>query len=189
MKLLQPIKSIVFTLAILASLTSCTKEDINEESNLSAVSVKLKSSIGELEKVYIEIEDVQLRVKDNGNTPNAWLSLNAMNKGTYNACDLKVDSELLLVDNFEIESGFIYEIRLVLGDNNFIDLNDTLHSLDVSTLGSTTGSNAVKTELVKHHFYDFVIDLDIDKSVSFNEDENIMVLTPKIYSEIRQIQY
>jgi hypothetical protein len=189
MKILQPIKSIFFTLSILVCFSSCTKDDINADSNLSAVSVKLRSSTGELDKVYIEIEDVQLRIKDKDNTSNAWLSLSAINKGTYNACDLREDSELLLVDNLKIGSGYIYEIRLVLGDNNFIDLEDTLHRLDVSNLGNASPSNLLRTELVKDRFYDFVIEIDIDKSVSFNEDENMMVLNPKIYTEIRQIQY
>jgi hypothetical protein len=94
-----------------------------------------------------------------------------------------------LVDNLKIGSGYIYEIRLVLGDNNFIDLEDTLHRLDVSNLGNASPSNLLRTELVKDRFYDFVIEIDIDKSVSFNEDENMMVLNPKIYTEIRQIQY
>jgi hypothetical protein len=189
MKHLQSIKVLFIILIILVSSTSCTEDDVNGDSNLVAVSVKLKSTIGELDKVYIEIEDVQLRVKNNDHTPNAWVSLNAINKGTYNACDLRGDSELLLVDNFEIESTYIYEIRLVLGDNNFIDLNNTLHSLDISNLGNATPSNLVRTELVKHRLYDFVIDIDIDESVSFNEDENMMVLNPKLYTEIRQVQY
>jgi hypothetical protein len=189
MKHLQPIKSLFFTLITLVCLTSCTKDDVSADSNLAVVSVKLKSSTGELDKVFIEIEDVQLRVKDNFDTANAWLSLNAINKGTYNAYDLREESKLLLVDNLEIESTYIYEIRLVLGNNNFIDLNNTLHSLDVSTLGNATPSNLVRTELVKNRLYHFVIDIDIDKSVSFNEDENMMVLNPKLYTEIRQIQY
>jgi hypothetical protein len=189
MKHLQPMKSLFFIFITLVCFTSCVKDDVSEDSNLAAISVKLKSTAGELHKVYIEIQDVQLRVKDNFDTANAWLSLNAINKGTYNAYDLREGSELLLVDNFEIESTFIYEIRLVLGDNNFIDLNNTLHSLDVTNLGNSTPSNLVRTELVKHRLYDFVIDIDIDKSVSFNEDENMMVLNPKLYTEIRQIQY
>jgi hypothetical protein len=189
MKLLQPIKSFFFTLFILACLTSCTKDDINSDNNLSSISVKLKSATGELDKVYLEIQDVHLKVKDNENEPNAWVSLNAINKGTYNVYDLTEEAELLLVDDFEIESSLIYGIRLVLGDNNFIDLDNTLHSLDVSDLGNATPSNVLRTELVKHRFYDFVINIDIDKSVSFNEPENMMVLSPNIYTEIRQIQY
>jgi len=189
MKYLQPIKSFFFTLVILACFTSCTKDDLNEDRNFSSVSVKLKSTTGELDKVYLEIEDVQLRVKEDGNLANAWLSLNAINKGTHNAYDLKEDSELQLVDGFQIESTYIYEIRLVLGDNNFIDLDNILHSLDVTNLGNATPSNLVRTELVKNRFYDFIIDIDIDKSISYNEDENMMILNPKLYTEIRQIQY
>ena len=189
MKHLQPIKSFFFTLVILACFTSCTKDDLNEDLNFSSVSVKLKSTTGELDKVYLEIEDVQLRVKEDGNLANAWLSLNAINKGTHNAYDLKEDSELQLVEDFQIESTYIYEIRLVLGDNNFIDLDNILQSLDVTNLGNATPSNLVRTELVKNRFYDFIIDIDIDKSISFNEEENMMVLNPKLYTEIRQIQY
>ena len=189
MKHLQSLKLLLFSLIILASFTSCTKEDINNDAPLSTITVKLKSTTGELDKVYIEIEDVQLRVKENENSSNAWVSLNAINQGTYNVFDLRTDSELLLADDFEIESSFIYEIRLVLGNNNFIDLNNTLHSLDVSRLGNATPSNVMRTELIPNRFYDFVIDIDIDESVSYNEDENMMVLNPKLYTEIRQIQY
>jgi len=189
MKYLQLIKQLFFTLAILACFTSCTKDDLNEDRDFSSVSVKLKSTTGELNKVYLEIEDVQLRVKEDGDLASAWLSLNAINKGTYNAYDLRDDSELQLVDDFQMESTYIYEIRLVLGDNNSIDLDNILYSLDVTNLGNATPSNVVKTELVKNRFYDFIIDIDIDKSISYNEDENMMVLNPKLYTEIRQIQY
>lgn len=189
MKLLQPIKSLFLTLIILVCFTSCTKDDINADNNLSFITVKLKSTTGEFNKVYIEIEDVQLRVKEDDNASKAWVSLNAINSGTYNIYDLNEDSELLLADNFEIESTHIYEIRLVLGDNNFIDLNNILYSLDVTDTGNSKPSNLVRTELVKNRFYDFVIDIDIDESISFNENEDIMVLNPKLYTEIRQIQY
>ncbi len=189
MKHLQPIKPLFFTLVIFACFTSCTKDDLNADNNFSSVSVKLKSTTGELDKVYLEIEDVQLKVKEDSNLANAWLSLNTINKGTHNAYDLKEDSELQLVDDFQIESTYIYEIRLVLGDNNSIDLDNILHSLDVINLGNARPSNLVRTELVKNRFYDFIIDIDIDKSISYNEDENMMILNPKLYTEIRQIQY
>ena len=87
---------------------------------------------------------MQLRVKEDDNASNAWISLNAINSGTYNIYDLNEDSELLLADNFEIESTHIYEIRLVLGDNNFIDLNNILYSLDVTDTGNSKPSNHCK---------------------------------------------
>ncbi|BAO75359.1 DUF4382 domain-containing protein [Winogradskyella sp. PG-2] len=184
---LQPIKSLFFTLLILVAFTSCTKDDISEGSNFTSITVKLKSITEEHNKVYLDIEDVQLRISESPS--NGWVSLNAINSGTHNVCDLRSDAELMLADNFEIASTFIYEIRLVLGDNNFIDLNNTLHSLDVTSLGNATPSNIVTTELIKHRFYNVTIEIDIDNSVSYNEDENMMILNPKLYTEIRQVQY
>lgn len=188
MKLIQPIKSIVLILAICVCFTSCSKEDLNAHANISGISVKLKSTATSLNNVYIEIEDVELRVKES-NDPSAWVSLNAINRGTHNALDLRAGGELILVNNFEMESTRIYEIKLVLGDNNFIDLDGILHSLDVTNLGNATPSNVFNKELVKQHFYEFVINIDIDESISYNEDENMMILDPKLYTEIRQIQY
>ena len=64
MKYLQLIKPLLFTLAILVCSTSCTKDDLNEDRNFSSVSVKLKSTTGELNKVYLEIEDVVVDICD-----------------------------------------------------------------------------------------------------------------------------
>lgn len=186
MKHLLPIKSLFFSLIILVCFASCTKDDVNADNQLVGITVKLKSTAGQFNKVFIEIEDVQLKIIEDDNTSNAWLSLKTINKGTYNIFDLRDDSELILVDNFEIKPTYIYEIRLVLGDNNFMDLNNTLYSLDVTDSGSSKPSNLVKIDLNPNHIYNFVIDIDIDKSISFNEDENMMILNPKIYTEITQ---
>ena len=77
----------------------------------------------------------------------------------------------------------------MLGDNNFMDVNGLLMSLEVENLGNATPSNLVKSELISNRSYEFVIDLDIDSSISFNEAENMMVLNPKLYTTIRQYEY
>ena len=182
-------KSLLFFLILIASFTSCSTDEVNSETELSGISVKLKSTAGEFDKVFVDIKDVQLKVKEDGNAPDAWVSLNSINKGTHNIFDLRDDSSLLLVSNFEVKSSYIYEIRLVLGDNNFIDLDNTLHNLDITNLGNSNPSNLVRMDLIPNRFYDITIDIDIDKSLSFDEDQNMMVLNPDLYTEIRQIQY
>ncbi|MFP4844374.1 DUF4382 domain-containing protein [Winogradskyella sp. PE311] len=186
MKNLQPIKSLLFVLLCSVCITSCTKDDINVDT--TSISVNLKSTIGRLDKVYMNIIDVQLKIKETSNAED-WLSLNMINQGTHDVSNLSEDSPLLLVDNLEIEASYIYEIRLVLGENNFIDINNILHSLETSSLGNATPSNIINTELSSKRRYDIVIDVDIDESVSFNEQENMMVLNPKLYTAIRQIEY
>ena len=67
-----------------------------------------------------------------------------------------------------------------------MDINHVLHSLD---LGNAKPSNLIETQLNSKRRYDMVIDIDLDKSVSYNQEENIMVLNPKLYTAIRQIEY
>jgi hypothetical protein len=186
---LSALKSSLFSLVLLVAFTSCSTEELNSDSELSGISVKLKSTGGEFDKVFMDIIDVQLKVKDDDNAPDAWVSLNSINKGAHNIFDLRDDSSLVLVNNFEFKSSYIYEIRLVLGDNNFIDLNNTLYNLDITTSGNSNPSNLVRMDLIPNRFYDITIDIDIDKSLSFDEDQNMMVLNPDLYTEIRQVQY
>ncbi|EPR73991.1 hypothetical protein ADIWIN_0951 [Winogradskyella psychrotolerans RS-3] len=189
MKHLQAIKFLVFTFIILTSATSCSTDDIDNSDQLAAVSVSLKSTTQDLNKVYLDIEDVQIRVTEEKSAANAWVSLNAINTGTHNVSALINDAQLQLVNYFEIESAYVYEIRIVLGDNNFIDIDQTLFSLDVADKGNSTPSNLVNSDFESNHIYDIVIDLNLDESISFNASDNMMVLNPKLYTEIRDIQY
>ncbi|MBU2928144.1 DUF4382 domain-containing protein [Winogradskyella psychrotolerans] len=189
MKHLQILKIFTIAFLVLLTTTSCSKDEMDSNDQLAAISVSLKSTEGDLNAVFLDLEDVQVRVKEDGTAPNAWMSLNAINTGIQNVSDLKNDSELLLVDSFEIEPAYIYEIRLVLGDNSFMDINQILVSLDVVEKGNTTASNVVKSEVQGNHIYDVSINLNLDESIWFDEDENMMILNPKIYTEIRQIEY
>lgn len=186
---LASMKSSLIILIFLSCFFNCSKDEIEVSTKLSSISVKLKSTRGEFDKVFLHIKDVQLKIKEDTNAPNAWISLNAINGGTYNIFDLIADSALLLVDNFEVKPTHIYEIRLVLGENNFIDLEQTIYNLDSTDLGNSNPSNLVNLDLVPNRFYDIIIDINIDKSLSYDEDHNIMVLNPNLYTEIRQLQY
>lgn len=186
---LPSMKSSLIILIFLSCFFNCSKDEIEVSTKLSSISVKLKSTRGEFDKVFLHIKDVQLKIKEDTNAPNAWISLNAINGGTYNIFDLIADSALLLVDNFEVKPTHIYEIRLVLGENNFIDLEQTIYNLDSTDLGNSNPSNLVNLDLVPNRFYDIIIDINIDKSLSYDEDHNIMVLNPNLYTEIRQLQY
>lgn len=186
---LTSLKSSLFILVFLSCFFNCSKDEMDANTKLSSISVKLKSTRGEFDKVFLHIKDVQLKIKEDINAPNAWISLNAINGGTYNIFDLSLDSALVLVNNFEVKPTHVYEIRLVLGENNFVDLDHTLYNLNTTDLGNSKPSNIVNLDLVPHRFYDITIDINLDKSLSYNEAHNSMVLNPNLYTEIRQLQY
>lgn len=188
-KYLHLIKLFILTVIIIGFLSSCSKEDLENDAQLIKVSVELNTVTSELNKVYIDIEDVQLKVKQEGNSHETWLSLKAINKGIHNTTDLNNDNALLLVDNFSVEAGYIYGIRLVLGANNFMDIDNVLHSLDVSDLGNSNPANTLSTQLEPNNSYVFLIELNVDQSISYDESSTMMVFNPKIQTEIRQFQY
>ena len=183
---LQSIKTIVLSLVFLISYTSCTKDDLGRDGNKAAITVNLKSNLSDYDDVYFDIEDVQIKVKEDGSLPNAWMSLNTINTGTHNVSELRSDSQLLLVDHFEVNPTYIYEVRLVLGDNNFMNVNDVLVNLDITSSGNGTPSNLIKRDFEASYIYQLEINIDLDESVSFNDDENMMILDPKLYTEIRK---
>ncbi|MHA7841996.1 MAG: DUF4382 domain-containing protein [Winogradskyella sp.] len=185
MKQFQFFKALLILTAVL-SATSCSKDDIQDNNQSTQITVKLKSSNQPSSKLYLDIEDVQIRIVENSNSTSSWKSLNTISQGVFNVSDLKEDNTLLLVDDFEIEATYVYEIRLVLGDNNFMNISNVLHSLD---LGNAKPSNIIETQLNSKRRYDMVIDIDLEKSVSYNQEENIMILNPKLYTAIRQIEY
>lgn len=96
----QRIKPILFTVIILGFFTSCSKEELENDAKLTNVSVKLKTVTSELKKVYIDIDNIQLKVIQEGNTPATWLRLEAINNDSHNTSDLNNENALLLVDNF-----------------------------------------------------------------------------------------
>lgn len=185
MKQLLIFKPLLYLLALVV-FASCTKENIEEASATSQITVSLKSSNHSVGKMYVDIQDVQIRINENAHDSDAWMSLNTINQGAFNISDLNENTPLLLVDNFDVEGHYVYEIRLVLGYNNFVDINSVLHSLDIE---NTTPSNLVEMQLNSKALYDVVIDLDLEKSLTFNHEESKMVLSPKLYTSIRQIKY
>ncbi len=182
MKSMKPIKYFVLFLIISLSFSSCTKDDLGRSENKAAISVSLKSTTDELSKVFLDIEDVQIRVDNNSS--NSWVSLNAINTGTHNISDLAADTELLLVDHIEIDPSYIYEIKLVLGDTNFMDINNVIINLEVDE--NTIASNLVQREFEGNHIYQVILELDLDQSVQFNSEENTLILDPKLQTEIRK---
>ena len=188
MNYFQPLKNLFLVVLLSACFTNCSKEDIGTEDNLARMSVRLKHTSQTVNHVFLDIRDVQLKLQEVNGSSN-WQSLNAINTGVHNVNNFDADNALLLVDNVDIEAGYAHEIRLVLGDGNFINVNNVLHYLDVSNLGADTPSNLINSQLNPQGHYDLLIDLDIDASVSHNEHENTMVFNPKIYTAIRQIEY
>lgn len=170
-------------LFIVAFCTSCSTENGALDMERANITVKLFDAPGDYDKVYVEVVDVLLLTIDDKTVPNCWLSLNAK-KGVYNLLDLTGGVEALLVENLRIPSGMIYEVQLVLGDNNSLVTNGkTLPLFRPNTL-QTGLTMRVDQMLSTNMDYTFLIDFDVEKSVIKTTTPDYYVLKPELRSNM-----
>ncbi|WP_299223097.1 DUF4382 domain-containing protein [uncultured Psychroserpens sp.] len=170
MKYFQFAKAVLFSLMFLFFLSSCSKEEATTQFENSLVSVKLVGTETPLNKVNIEILDVQFRIMEDESDPNAWVSLNAMNTGVHDLTNFTTDQVVTLVDFEQVPSEFIYSIKLVLGDNNSVVKTGIEYDLIMAPEYEGASVNIVEKQLVANKLYDFTIEVDLDESIVFSSD-------------------
>ena len=96
----------------------------------SKISVKLMDGPGDYDNVYIDVVDVMVKFNEDVDDENGWQSLEAINTGVYDLLELTGGVNVLLVDDYEIPSGTLKQIRLILGDDNTIVIDGETHPIN-----------------------------------------------------------
>ena len=96
---------------------SCQKND-NPSSDKARLQVRLTDSPDpNVKEVWIDVQKVLINMGD-----TSWITLGGAHPGVYNLLDFTNGKDTVLADA-EISAGNISQIRLLLGDNNFIITN------------------------------------------------------------------
>ncbi|GAA3644229.1 DUF4382 domain-containing protein [Flavivirga jejuensis] len=174
-KLKLPLLSIVFI-----SLFGCNNSESNKE-NLPAptITIKLVDESGNFEAVNVDVVDVMVKMNDD---KSEWIPLD-LNAKTLNSLNLTKGTNKVLVNKSAIPAGNLKQIKLVLGDNNTIvfkngfDIDETLDLK--TTMAQRSGLKLKLDALIEAGFtYDFVLDLNVDKSVVFSGKPGNISLSP-----------
>lgn len=180
-------KSVIYSVLFLFLFCSCSQElDTETFDDKSLVTVKLQGTPSQLSRVNIEILDVQIRVLEDETNPNAWLSLTTMNTGIHDLTLLTNYEALTLVEFEEIPTGFIYNIKLVLGDQNSAVNNAIEYELIISPEQGHESINIVEKQLHANKLYDFLIEFDVDGSVELTTEG--ATLHPKMNTLLRRYE-
>ncbi len=151
-------KSIFPILLVLASLTFFACSSDNE--SMSTVEVRLTDAPGDYQAVNIDIEGVEINTQEGD---EGWKSLN-INPGVYNILDFTNGLDTLL-GTIELPAGKISQIRLKLGDNNSIKIDDQLIELNTPS-GQQSGLKLLlNTTLQAGVTYKILLDFDAARSI------------------------
>lgn len=167
---MKPIK-FLFLLLISTGVvlwTSCEEDESPE--GPASMTVKLTDAPADLDGVFVDIQAVQVHYADIDNEDDpridseGWILLET-NAGIYNLLELRDGVTVVLADGEEIPKGKIGQMRLVLGDENFIVLAGVTIDVKVPSAQNTGIKINLNQEIEAEANYEIVLDFDAEKSV------------------------
>jgi len=136
---------------------SCSSEEKNAK-----IEVWLTDAPGDYQQVNIDVQGVEIHA-DDGNQQNGWKSLD-IKKGVYNLLELTNGLDTLL-GTLEMPYGKISQLRLKLGENNTLKVNNQTVNLNVPS-GQQSGLKLqVHQTLEEGITYKILLDFDVARSI------------------------
>lgn len=182
MKKIKFCPQLFFVIVLLASFfTACNNNDNDDSAQTSRMMVRLVDAPGDYDEVNIDVQDVMIKAStDSGE--EGWVSIVSDDfiPGTYNLLDLTGGVNLLLADNV-VPSGYLGQIRLVLGENNTLVKGDDVINLNTPSAMQSGLKLMVNQTLQAGASYEFILDFDVAKSVVSAGGSGMYNLKPVIH--------
>lgn len=162
------LKPAIFLAVLGLSFTSCSDDDNDDvlaEEN-ARVTVRMTDAPGDYEKVIVDVKDVMVQVEaEQGVTDDeGWLSLDNVKEGQYDLLELTGGITQELADS-EIPAGFVSQIRLVLGPDNFVTVDGDDFPLATPSAEQSGLKLNLNEELEAGEHYEFLLDFDVEESI------------------------
>jgi hypothetical protein len=135
-------------------LNSCNNDDTKEG---YPYAIRMTDAPGQYDAVFIDIKDVEI-------TGGGKTVLLNVNKGIYNLLDLSNGkSTLIAIDTLEVSK--VEQIRLILGPNNSVLIDNNSYPLSTSSAEQSGLKLQVHQTLQQGVLYNALLDFDANKSI------------------------
>jgi len=163
-------------LALSIFLLACSND--NNESGVSHLEVRMTDAPADYQEVNIDIQDVQINVSSSED--NGWTSLD-VKKGVYDLLKLTNGLDTLL-GKIDLPAGQVAQIRLILGSNNSIKINDEVITLSTPSAQQSGLKLQVHSQLTEGVIYKILLDFDAARSIVSAGASGKYILKPVIRS-------
>ncbi|MFN8241933.1 MAG: DUF4382 domain-containing protein [Bacteroidales bacterium] len=147
-------KLLILMLFPALALASCNKET---ETGMPRLTFRLTDAPADYDRVNIDIVGAEAIIDGEK------IDLE-VNTGVYNLLDFANGKDTILVDQ-HIPSGQLSQIRLILGDNNNLELKGQSFDLTTPSAQQSGLKLNVHAELVDGIAYEYIIDFDAARSI------------------------
>ncbi|MFV8368897.1 DUF4382 domain-containing protein [Flavobacterium sp. LB2R40] len=143
-------------------LTGCDSN--NDVSGTSNIKVRMADAPGDYQSVFVDVKDVLIKNSDDTDDSKGWVSIGSITPGIYDLLKLTGGVNVLLADN-TVPSGYLGQMRLLLGDRNTVVKNGMTYDLKTPSAQQSGLKLKIKQDLVAGATYEFMLDFDVKNSV------------------------
>jgi hypothetical protein len=161
-------------------LASCSRSDKSSEENLNPnkarLQVYLTDDPGNYQEVIIDVREIKINMTSD--SVNGWQTLSGVNAGQYDLLKLVNDDDTLLTQ-VDLEPGRIHQIRLVLGPNNFVKIDNQTYPLETPSAQQSGLKLNIQHDVSAGILYTLLMDFDVARSI-VKTGNNRYILKPSI---------
>lgn len=174
---------IVF-IAITLVFAGCLKNSSYEpKGGQATMHVYLADDPGLYDKLYIDIQDVQIKLTNDDSDNTGWQSIQLVKKGIYNLLDFKNGADTIL-GSLSVPAGPVSQMRLILGTNNSVVVNGINYPLQTPSAQQSGLKLLINTTLSAGIDYHFTMDFDAARSIiQTGNGKFILKPTIRIFTE------
>ncbi|WP_143959562.1 DUF4382 domain-containing protein [Litoribacter populi] len=175
-------KSVFLGLAVLIMAASCAQDEDRFNGN-AMLNISLVDAPADYDEVWIEVVGVEVlpngRSEDEG---SAWISIPYTPDRDDRQVDLLtlVGDQILYIGSEEVPAGRLSQIRLLLGDNNYIVIDGERFDLTTPSAQQSGLKLQVNKDLQAGIQYDMMLDFDADRSIVRAGNSGQHILKPVI---------
>lgn len=137
--------------------TACESDEKN-----ARLQVWLTDAPGDYQEVNVDIQGVEINASENEDS-KGWTSL-AINSGVYNLLELTNGLDTLLAEK-EVPAGKISQVRLKLGNDNSVKIDDQVLDLATPSAQQSGLKLNVHETLAEGVTYKILLDFDVARSI------------------------
>ena len=154
-------------MALSILLLACSKSEKSVP-----VKIMLTDNPTAYDSVKVHITDIKVKV----NSDDAgWIDLNTKDT-TVDLLTLQNNVKMALAEG-EVPDGILKEVRFILGDGNYVVINDVRH--DMATPSAESSGLKIKIDKELNESLNTFV-LDFDAALSINEENGTYILAPVI---------
>lgn len=153
--------SLTLVAACVTLFYACTKNEVSTE-NKAHLQVYLTDLPGNYDEVNIDVKDVMINY--GSDTGSGWKSLPGVKAGSYDILELTNGNDALLADA-AIETGNIKQIRLILGENNYVVVDGNRVNLKTPSAQQSGLKIKLNQDVNEGITYKILLDFDASRSI------------------------